>query len=284
LRRMTTLELTPDEVHRLGLREVRLAQSALTAIVRESGTGEGLAESLDRLRSEPVLGGSGELTGEATLRAEIERYASQIDAQLADLVTLPAQWQIGPSPDHLRPSAMPLSRVPVYVHGELAPGRRLRDAVVRAREQLVPLMRWSTTPAHEEGWAQYAEQVPRSIELGTDVGCATARLWHAALVVIDTGIHANRWSRERANEYLFATTARGAEECAAAVDRVILSPALAAAGLVGRVRLERLRERGAERLKRDFDARSYHDFVLRSGPWPLELLEEAVDAWIEEQE
>ncbi|MCP3914049.1 MAG: DUF885 domain-containing protein [bacterium] len=284
LRRMTTLELTPDEVYRLGLREVRLAQSALTTLVLESGTGESLAELLDRLRSEPLLGGPDDLTGDATLRAEIERYASQIRAQLVELVTPPPQWQVDLSRDPLRASTMPLSRVPVHVHGELAPGRQLRDAVVRAREQLVPLMQWSTTPSHQEGWAQYAEQLPRSIELGTDVGCATARLWHAALVVVDAGVHANRWSRERANEYLFATTARGAEECAAAVDRVILAPAHAAAGLVGRLRLERLRERGAERLKRDFDTRSYHDVVLHSGPLPLDLLEEAVDAWIEEQE
>ncbi len=284
LRRLTTLELAPDEAHRLGQREVRLARQALQQYQRGLGGEQDLEELFARLRSEPELTYPPDAAGTRAFEADVQRYVAQINAQLDEFITPTDDARAPAGSLAVVPSSIPKFRTATAVHREITPGRRLRSTLLRSQPQLSPPARWIDIPVSEEGWSQYAEQLAGELALGSELGRLTARLWHAALVVVDTGIHFQRWSRERAIVYLADTTPRTLAECSAAVDRVIFAPAHAVAGLVGRRRLEELRERAEQQLQRKFNRARFHDMILRAGPLPLDALEDVAEAWIDAQD
>ena len=117
----------------------------------------------------------------------------------------------------------------------------------------------------------------------SDFGRLGMELWRAARLVVDTGIHSKRWSREQAIDYLKQNTPNPEGDIRKAIERYVVYPGQATAYMIGKLKIMELREKAQAQLGSNFDIREFHDVVLRSGPVPLSILEENVDAWIVEQ-
>lgn len=138
--------------------------------------------------------------------------------------------------------------------------------------------------AYAEGWALYAERVAWEAGFQDDpldnLGRLQAEMFRAVRLVVDTGIHAKRWTREQAIEYMILHTGMGRDEVTAEIERYIVWPGQALAYKVGMEKILELRQRARDQLGEDFDIREFHDVVLKNGSMPLAILERVVDDWI----
>jgi uncharacterized protein (DUF885 family) len=167
---------------------------------------------------------------------------------------------------------------------EAVPGHHLQIALSQELENLPPFRRHGGYTAFSEGWGLYAESLGSELSLS---GAAYARfgqlsfeMWRAVRLVVDTGIHALGWSRERAIEYLRTNTGKTEHESTVEVDRYLVWPAQALAYKIGELKIIELRERARAALGERFDVRAYHDAVLANGGVTLPVLEREIDAYI----
>jgi uncharacterized protein (DUF885 family) len=164
------------------------------------------------------------------------------------------------------------------------PGRRFQRAIALERTALPAFRRYAAHAASADGWDLYVLSLGRELGLFTDptayVGALAREQAAAALVVVDTGIHARGWTRAQALDYLLANTLLAPAAAATAVDRVIAAPAAALAGTLGKLAIRELRARAERELAGRFDVRAFHRVVLEAGAPPLDVLEAAVAAWI----
>jgi uncharacterized protein (DUF885 family) len=178
----------------------------------------------------------------------------------------------------------PLYALPALTLHEAVPGHHLQIALAAEREDQPAFRRHGFVEAFGEGWALYAEHL--GDEMGVyltpyeQFGRLTYEMWRAARLVVDTGLHARRWSRDDARAYLLAHTALSAHEVATEVDRYIGWPGQALSYKIGEIRIRELRARAERRLGAAFELRAFHDAVLALGSVPLGVLTEQVDAWI----
>ena len=138
--------------------------------------------------------------------------------------------------------------------------------------------------AYTEGWGLYSELTPKEIGMYedpySDFGRLAAELWRAGRLVVDTGLHAKRWTREEAIDYLKKNTSNSEADCVESINRYIVLPSQATASTIGMLKILELREKAKKSLGAKFDLRQFHDVILTNGPLPLDLLEEEVDRWI----
>ncbi len=184
---------------------------------------------------------------------------------------------------HALPSRA-LYTLPALTLHEAVPGHHLQIALAGEMAGQPPFRRHGFVDAYGEGWALYAEHL--GDEMGVyltpyeQFGRLTYEMWRAARLVVDTGLHAKRWSRDEARAYLFAHTALSEHEVATEVDRYIGWPGQALSYKIGELKIRELRARAQDRLGAGFDLRAFHDAVLALGSVPLAVLEEQVEAWI----
>ncbi|MBM4218746.1 MAG: DUF885 domain-containing protein [Gammaproteobacteria bacterium] len=308
VRYYTTLpEATAEAVHATGLAEVARIRAEMEAIVREGGFQGSFAEFLAFLRSDPRF--------YASTPEEILRYAAwitrEIDGRMPDYFgRIPrAPYTVTPVPEALAPNYTagrynpgpiggageywvntyslenrPLYALPALTLHEAAPGHHTQGALARELEG-VPAFRRNFYPhAFGEGWGLYAEYL--GVEMGIyhtpyeRFGRLTYEMWRAVRLVVDTGMHAFGWSRERAIEFLTSNTALSGHEIRTEVDRYIAWPGQALAYKTGELRIKSLRERAQESLGEEFDLRAFHDAVLGQGGVTLPVLEQQVEAYI----
>ncbi|WP_177154532.1 DUF885 domain-containing protein [Actinosynnema pretiosum] len=166
---------------------------------------------------------------------------------------------------------------------EGVPGHHFQISLAQELTDLPPLRRFAAFEAYLEGWGLYAERLADEMGLYSGdlarLGMLSADSLRAARLVVDTGMHALGWTRERAVEYLRASTAAPEADVQAEVDRYIEAPAQALSYMVGRLEIQRLRGVASDRLGAAFDIRAFHDLVLRGGPLPLGVLADVVDRW-----
>jgi uncharacterized protein (DUF885 family) len=309
VRRFTTLDLTPQQVHEQGLAEVARIQAEMEAVKQRAGFTGSLPEFIDKLRSEPRFYAKtpDELLQRAALIAK--RMDGQLPRLFGRLPRLP--YGIEPVPDAIAPhftggryieppadgtragmywvNTHALPSRPLYVlealtlH-EAVPGHHLQIALQRELSGLPEFRRMSEVTAFVEGWALYAERL--GLEAGfyqdpyADFGRLTYEMWRACRLVVDTGLHAFGWSRERARDYLAAHTALALHEVETETDRYVSWPGQALAYKTGELKIRELRARAERELGPRFDLRAFHDAVLENGPLPLDVLEERILAWI----
>jgi len=314
VRYYTTLELTPEEVHELGRREVARIRAEMDSVMRRTGFRGSFQEFLQFLRTDPrfYARSADELLREAAW------IAKQMDGRLPALFhvrTLPRQpYGVAPVPPHLQPRytggryipAPPASRTgayywvnpypldgrPLYVlealtlH-EAVPGHHLQYAIRQELTDVHPFRRWVSFSAFGEGWALYAEKLGKEVGFYTDpyreFGRLTYEMWRACRLVVDTGLHALGWTRRQAIDYMAANTALSLHEITTEVDRYISWPGQALAYKMGELTILRLRREAETRLGERFDLRDFHEVVLRQGDVPLGTLERLVHAYIEQQ-
>lgn len=312
VRNTTTTDLTPDQIHRIGLDEVARIRSEMESVRREVGFEGDLAAFFEHLQNDPRHYAS---TREELL-GEYRRAKSRIDASTGRLFDMrpAADYEIRPveefrersassgsymaaSVDGTRPGVFYLNTYdlksrPKYAMEALllhegSPGHHFQISFQRELEDLPRFRRFGGFTAYVEGWGLYAESIGRELGVYTDpyqyFGSLDAELWRAIRLVLDTGIHAKGWTREQAIEYAKANSAVGETRVVAEVERFIAIPSQALAYKIGQLKITELRRRAEQVLGPLFDVKAFHREVLEDGALPLDVLEAKIDAWIEEQ-
>ena len=309
IRNYTTLDLSADEIHQTGLREVESIRKEMDAVIAGTGFQGDFAAFLEFLRTDPRFYAK---TPEELLK-QAAWIAKRMDGKLPSLFrTLPRlPYTVEPVPDHLAPkytagryfgaphgSTQPgiywvntyaLEKRPLYnldalTFHEAVPGHHLQNALADEAESLPDFRRFSYLSAFGEGWGLYSEWL--GLEAGfyqdpyTNFGRLTYAMWRACRLVVDTGLHAQGWTRERAIEYMATRTALPLHEVETETDRYISWPGQALSYKIGEMKIRELRRRAETALGAKFDVRDFHDAVLRNGAVPLPVLEEEIDRFV----
>ncbi len=311
LRHHTGTDLTPEEVHELGLAEVARIQSEMRSAAAELGYSPELSMAdLDQLISEET-----DLVEGDALLAEYERLIAQADEAAADYFDLypsappvveydpnaPIGYYQPPPLDGSGPGKMPsnlqnparytLYNVPVLVHHETIPGHHVQQAVAQElglpnfrRDNIFNVYRHHLPfQAYVEGWAFYAEQLAWEMGLYEEdplgnLGRLRLELHRTARMVVDTGIHALGWTVGEATDYMAGAT--GTPYAPEQLYQIIAIPGQACGYNVGRIKILELRQRAMDQLGDRFDIKEFHNVVLGHGSMPLAVLERVVDDWI----
>jgi uncharacterized protein (DUF885 family) len=179
---------------------------------------------------------------------------------------------------------MPTYQLDALAYHEGIPGHHMQIAVAQELTALPRFRRFGGFTAHIEGWGLYAERLPKEIGLYADpyadLGRLCAEIWRAVRLVVDTGIHAKRWSRQQAIDYFLANAALSRDEVVREVERYVTRPGQATSYKIGMMKILELREQARRELGGKFDLRAFHDVVLGEGSLPLDVLEEQVRVWI----
>lgn len=308
----TTTDMTATQIHDLGLSEVARIHGEMKTIMAKVGFKGTLQQFFEHLRTSPQYYHT---TREGYL-AEVDARTKAMEARLpAFFNTLPkAALQVkaveafreksagkafyqSPSPDGSRPGTyyvnlydlrdMPKTELEALAYHEGVPGHHLQRAVQTELTGLPPFRRFGGFTAYTEGWGLYTEELAKNMGFYTDpysdFGRLGMELWRACRLVVDTGIHDKRWSREQAIKYLKDNTPNPDGDIEKAIERYIVYPGQATAYLIGKLKIMELRGRAQAAMGAKFDYRAFHDVVLKSGPVPLDILERRVDTWIAAQ-
>jgi uncharacterized protein (DUF885 family) len=307
LRRATSLDLTAQAIHDTGLAQVEAIEAEMRAIVTRLYPGEPLASVLEKLRTDPrytfrtrqeVVERASAALGRA--RAALPRWFTVTPRAALELVPFAeaveafapggmyrAAGRSGPAHYFVNTSAPERSSVAsaeATAFHEGLPGHHLQIALAQERKEAQPLGTYLGQGAFVEGWALYAERLADEMGLyGADVdrlGMLSAQAFRAARLVVDPGIHALGWKRERAVDYLVAHTVLSRAQATAEVDRYVLWPGQATSYLVGALEIRKLRGEAERALGPRFDVRAFHERVLRDGAVPLPVLRRNVEGWV----
>ncbi len=309
VRRFTTLDITPEEVHQTGLAEVARIRAEMQEIMRQVKFEGDFAAFVDYLRTEPKFYAE---TPEGLMK-EASLILKRIDGKLPELFgrlprmpyglreipayiaprTTSAYYQ-PPTGDGTRAgfynlNTFNLKSRPLYALESLSlheavPGHHLQIALQQELEDLPNFRRFGGATAFVEGWARYAERL--GLECGfyidpySDFGRLSMEMWRACRLVVDTGMHYLGWTRERAIEYMAANSAESMHNIEAEIDRYIGWPGQALAYKIGELKIRELRARAEAELGEQFDVRAFHDAVLGGGSVPLDVLQQQIEAWI----
>jgi uncharacterized protein (DUF885 family) len=301
IRQYTTLDLTAEQIHRIGLDEVARITAEMEKVKDEAGFDGTLAEFVTFLRTDPqfVARSGDELMGVSSY------VAKRVDGKLADFFGfLPRhRFTIRLVDPAIAPfytagrggldacqmntydlPSRPLYNIPALTLHECAPGHSFQGAVALEQEEAPRFRRQTYFSGFGEGWGLYVEYLGEEMGIYRTpyekFGRLSYEMWRAARLVIDTGIHHYGWSREQAVDYLSSHTALSDREVGTEIDRYISWPGQALAYKLGEMTIRRVRAKAEEELGEAFDIRKFHDVVLSLGSVPLPALEARIDAFI----
>ena len=284
-RKFTTTDLTPQQIHDIGLSEVARIRSEMEAIQKQVRFDGSFQEFLTYLRSDPQFF----YTDPNDLLQAYKDCCQRIDPELHRLFKrIPkAAYEIVPIPAQMAPDT-----TTAYYQRPSADGSRPGGYYVnlyrpqdRPKYEITPeFRRYGGYTAFIEGWGLYSEKLGEELGLYQDpyskFGQLTYEMWRAVRLVVDTGMHSLKWSRQDAIDFFVVNTAKSLLDIENEVDRYIAWPGQALAYKVGELKIRELRARAESKLGRRFDVKDFHDVVLRDGAVPLDILEQNVDRWI----
>jgi uncharacterized protein (DUF885 family) len=309
LKNYTTTDLTADEIHAIGLRETARIHNEMRAIMAKVGFAGTLQEFFEYTRKDPRF----YHTSREAYLAEAEGHLARMTAKLPEFFnTLPKDPLVikpveafreksagkafyqSPAPDGSRPGTyyvnlynlndMSKNELEALAYHEGLPGHHLQRSIQGALGDLPAFRRFGGVTAYSEGWGLYTEELGKDMGFYTDpfsdFGRLGMELWRAGRLVVDTGIHHKRWSREQAMQWLAENTPNPPGDIEKAIERYIVYPGQATAYMIGKLKIMELREKARSELGTKFDIREFHDTILTSGPVPLSIMEENVGQWI----
>ena len=309
----TTTNMTPDQIHNLGLAQVARIHKEMGVVQKKMGVKGDLQAYFNYMRTEPKFYAPETAEGRALYLSETQKAQDLITPLLpkwfgvlpkAPLVVKPVEafreksagkaFYQRPSPDGSRPGTyyanlykmadMPLTEVEALFYHEGLPGHHLQLAIQTELKDVPAFRQFGGVTAYSEGWGLYSEKLAKDMGLYTDpardFGRLQLELHRAIRLVVDTGLHHKRWTREQAIKYVEDNSADAPGGIVKAIERYIIYPGQATAYMVGRLKISELRDKAQKALGKKFDIRGFHDTVLKSGPMPLDVLEEQVDAWV----
>jgi uncharacterized protein (DUF885 family) len=317
LRLMTTTDYDPQYIHDLGRSEVDRIQGEILEILAAEGwdVSGGFTAAIGELADHPRFYYSDSVEGREQILADYRALIDEVNQKMepwfatipeaeVDVQRVPefkektspgAYYQPAPmdgsQPGMFYANLYDIKATPTYgmrtlTYHEAVPGHHYQLSVQREQEDLPFFRRLIPFPAYTEGWALYAERVAWEMGLLEDpydnIGRLQAELFRAVRLVVDTGIHAMRWSREEAIDYMLANTGMAESDVVAEIERYFVMPGQATAYKVGMTKILELRALAERELGEGFDIREFHDVLLLGGSMPLDILEQRVRAWIED--
>ncbi|WP_032094524.1 MULTISPECIES: DUF885 domain-containing protein [unclassified Alteromonas] len=312
----TTTDLTAREVHDIGLENVERIHNAMRGIMKEVGfegtlqeffvfmreddqfylpsTPEGRQQYLDDAKQaiddmrEMIPEYFGILPEAPMIVKRVEAFREQSAGK--------AFYQ-SPAQDGSRPGiyyanlydmkAMPTYQLEALAYHEGIPGHHMQRTIAQELDGIPQFQKFLSFTAYTEGWGLYTEELAKDMgfyeDPYSDFGRLAMELWRACRLVVDTGIHAKKWSREKAVDYLVENTPNPEYDAQKAIERYIAMPGQATAYMIGKLKIMELREKAMNELGDNFDWKGFHDEVLKYGPVPLSMLEENIDSWIATQ-
>ena len=301
IRKFTTLDLTPEQIHQIGLQQVALIQAQMEQTMKDSGFKGTFPEFLHFLKTDPqfIARTPDDLLG-------VSAYAAKrVDGKLKDYFeVLPRdRFAIIPVPEALAPfytsgrggleacqmntydlPSRPLYNIPVLTLHECTPGHSFQAALAKEGSTLPRFRRNVYFSGYGEGWGLYCEWLGNEMGIYRTpyekFGQQSYAMWRAARLVIDTGMHHYGWSRQQAIDYLASHTALSQHEVETEVDRYISWPGQALSYMLGELEIRRLRAKAEQQLGTNFDIRKFHSMLLGLGSVPLPILDDEVDRFI----
>lgn len=319
LKSFTTTDFTADEIHNIGLSEVDRIEAEMDAILVSQGLTEGtVSERVRILMEDPARQFPNTDAGRQEMLDYLNALNDEIMAMAGDyFITLPPQpleivrvpefsedsapggYYNPPALDGSRPGRFYINQkdtadnpkwtLPTLMIHEGAPGHHFQLSAAQLMEGVPMLRKVYPFNAYAEGWALYAERIAK-IDMGIydddplgDLGRLQAEMFRAVRLVVDTGIHHKRWSREEAIDYMVSKTGMTDAEVTREIERYSVWPGQATAYKTGQLAILRMRENAEAELGGDFDLREFHETILLNGGMPLGILEDVVEAWVEEE-
>lgn len=312
----TTTDMTAEEIHQKGLEEVERIHNEMREIMKQVEFDGDLQEFFEFMRTDERFyypeteEGKQRYLKEAT--ALIDTMKGRLDELFitkpkADLVVKAVEpfreksagkaFYQRPAPDGSRPgiyyanlykmSSMPVYQMEALAYHEGIPGHHMQLSIMQELENVPSFRKFGGYTAYTEGWGLYSELVPKEIgfyqDPYSDFGRLAMELWRACRLVVDTGMHSKKWTREEAIDWLAENSPNPHGDVVKAIERYIVMPGQATAYKIGMMKIVELRENARQALGDAFDIREFHDVVLANGAVPLDVLEELVNNWVVEK-
>ena len=309
IRLYTTTNLTPSQIHRLGKRELLRISKEIRVILRKAkfkGTLQQYNDALRRDKSNFYTTGRELLDGFKEILRKMDIRLSEFFGRLPEAKydfreieewradAAPAAYYYAPPEDGSRPGyfyvntykpeTRPKYMMEALAYHEAVPGHHLQIAIQQELASLPKFRRHGGYTAFVEGWALYSELLSKQMgfyqNILADYGRLTAEAWRASRLVVDTGIHSLKWTRDHAIKFMKNNTASSEQDIVSEVDRYIAWPGQALAYKIGELKIRELRAGAEKRLKRRFDIRKFHDELLNDGALPLDVLQAKMSRWM----
>ncbi len=308
VKRLTTTSLTPEQIHRMGLKQVEEIDAEMLAIAKQQGFSD-LKSFNEHIRRDPKMHG----TSGQQIFDLYQHYTDQMYTKLPQLFgRLPKnKLVVVPMESYRQPSSPPadyspgtsdgsrpgkinvneyepqnrlLPNLEAIAYHEGVPGHHLQYSIASELTDIPPFRKYEWYPAYSEGWALYSERLGKDVGFYQDPYSEYGRLenemWRSIRLVVDTGVHYKHWTREQMVDYFRAHTAMDEPNIQTEVDRYIAWPGQALSYKLGQMEILALREQAKKELGTKYDIRAFHDEILGAGPLPLEILHSRVTDWI----
>jgi uncharacterized protein (DUF885 family) len=310
----TTTDLSAQQVHDLGLKNVTRIHNEMLSIMDEVGFEGDLPAFFKFMRNSDQFYYAATDAGRKQYMDEAKAYIDNIEAKLPEFFGLTPKAPMvvkrveafrersagkafyqSPANDGSRPGTyyanlfnmrdMPTYQMEALAYHEGIPGHHMQRAIAQELEGIPEFQKYLSFTAYTEGWGLYTEELGKDMgfyeDPYSDFGRLAMELWRACRLVVDTGLHEMKWSREKAIQYLVDNTPNSENDSIKAIERYIALPGQATAYLVGKLKIMELRQKAMDELGDKFDFRGFHDEILKDGPVPMVILEQKIGKWIE---
>ncbi|MGO3299363.1 MAG: DUF885 domain-containing protein [Pseudoalteromonas sp.] len=313
LKRTTTTDLTAKEIHTIGLTEVSRIHDEMREIKEEVGFKGDLNAFMQFMKTDKQFYYPNTKEGKQRYLSEATALIDNMKTRLDELFIVKPKAGLTvkaveafrekaagkafyqqPAPDGSRPGiyyanlydmeAMPTYQMEALAYHEGIPGHHMQIAIAQELEDVPKFRKFDGYTAYIEGWGLYSEFLPKEMGLYedpySDFGRLSMELWRACRLVVDTGIHEMKWTRQQGIDYYVNNTPNATSDAVKMVERHIVMPSQATAYKIGMLKILELREAARVKLGDKFDIREFHDIVLKNGAVPLNVLEQFVDNWV----